>query len=218
MAEPITIPISIFEVTIDYERPALRIWPERSASIAQQVFEALMPWNPGVDDIEIRHTGKLSEQGISLRLPAKLASFFFGLSYCRFTQEAASWETAQETLHIISTVLNVIANSGVVLAAKKAALSLHLQPRRAKFVDLLGPFVPSQLAALDHRPIGTMASVVKWESRKVTLDGSGLIANAIFLRLDRDFDASVSVEDVARQLRKDEEELFKILSVEEVRG
>jgi hypothetical protein len=171
-----------------------------------------------VDDIEIRQTGKLSEQGINFKLPAKLASFFFGPSSCYFTQNSVSWDTAQETLDIVSAVLQVIENSGIRLATKKTALSLHLQPRKAKFVDLLRPFVPPQLAALDNRPIGTMASVVKWDGRKVTLDGSGVIANGVFLRLDRDFDAAVSFEDIAHQLREDEEVIFKILDVEEDRG
>src|SRR5262249_35639766 len=125
--------------------------------------------------------------------PAKLASFFFGPSSCYFVQNSVSWETAEETLNIVSAVLKVIENSGIRLATKKIALSLHLQPRRVKFVDLLKPFVPLQLAALDNRPIGTMASVVKWDGRKVTVDGSGVIANGVFLRFDRDFDAAVSL-------------------------
>ena len=218
MAETITIPVAIFEVTIDYERPALSIWSERRALIVQQIFEALMPWNPDVDDIEIRQTGKLSEQGVNFKLPVKLASFFFGPSFCRFTQDSMTWESAGETLEVVSAVLKVLEDTGIRLAAKKAGLSLHLQPRKVRFIDLLRPFVPPQLAEIDNRPIGAMASVVKWDGRKVTLDGSGVMANAIFLRLDRDFDAAASFENITRQLREDEQALFDVLGVEEERG
>ena len=57
MAELVTIPISVFEITIDYEQPALKIWADRAA-VVQGIFDALSPWKPNVDDIEPRTTGK----------------------------------------------------------------------------------------------------------------------------------------------------------------
>jgi hypothetical protein len=62
-----------------------------------------------------------------------------------------------------------------------------------------------------------MATVVKWRDRKVTIDGSGILANAIFLRLEREFPSDATYETMAGQLRKDEEDLFGILGVEEDR-
>ena len=52
-----------------------------------------------------------------------------------------------------------------------------------------------------------MAVVVNWESRKVTIDRSGMVANGIFAGLER-----------VRQLRQDEDELLTMLGVEEDRG
>ena len=101
---------------------------------------------------------------------------------------------------------------------KHAAIGIHVQPRTLPFMELLNPFVSSQLAALETQPVRTMAAVAKWEDRKVTIDGSGSLANGIFLRLERDFNAKITYEQIAHQLRHDEEELFRVLGVEEDRG
>ncbi len=106
----------------------------------------------------------------------------------------------------------------MVLGKKKTTISLHIQPRALTFMDVLNPFVPRQLAALESHPVRTMATVAKWDNRKVTIDGSGVLANGLFLRLERDFEAGATYDEIANQLRRDEEELFTILGIEEDRG
>jgi hypothetical protein len=80
----------------------------------------------------------------------------------------------------------------------------------------LGQFVPDQLAALDGE-VKTMASIVKWDKRKVIIDGSAQIANALFLRFEREFDGTAAYQQIAEQLRADEEALFAMLDVKEDR-
>jgi hypothetical protein len=72
------------------------------------------------------------------------------------------------------------------------------------------------MAALEDQPITTMAAIAKWgDKRKVTLDGSGAIANALYLRFERQFESESPFEEMARLLRADEEELFRLLGMEE---
>jgi hypothetical protein len=101
---------------------------------------------------------------------------------------------------------------------KKTAISMHIQPRALSFIDILRPFLPAQLAALETEPVMTMAAVAKWDNRKVTIDGSATLANGLFVRLERDFPGASTYQEIALQLRKDEEALFKILGVEEDQG
>jgi hypothetical protein len=103
----------------------------------------------------------------------------------------------------------------VKIGAQKTGLALHLQPRSGRFIDILNPFVPKQLSALQELPVRTMASVVKWDNRKIYIDGSGTLANALFVRLDRDFGPEATYQDIARQIHDDEGVIFKILGVEE---
>jgi hypothetical protein len=218
MAEPITIPISYFELAVDYERPEFRMWLDR-ATVLQAVFDALKPWEPRIDDVEPVNTGKASEQGVTIKLPVKRVSFFFGPASCKFTREDVDWELATETIAIFDAATSALISTGnVTLGPKNTIIALHLQPRSLPFIALLKPLIPSQLAALDSEPAITMATVAKWANHKVTIDGSAAVANAIFLRFERQFAATAGYDEIVDQLRRDEEELFQILEVEEDRG
>lgn len=217
MAEPVTIPISYFEVAADYERPQFQLWLDRAAVISA-VFDALHSWEPTIDDVAAIITGKTSEQGFTIKLPLKRVSFFFGAASCKFTRENSDWQSAEETIAIFDAGISALIHAaGVNLGPKRAVIALHLQPKSVPFIGLLSPFIPPQLAALEAEPATTMATVAKWPYRKITIDGSGLVANAIFLRFEREFPTTASYDEMARQLRKDEEDLFTLLGVEEDR-
>ncbi|MBZ5727923.1 MAG: hypothetical protein LAP87_23380 [Acidobacteriia bacterium] len=164
-------------------------------------------------------TGKASEQGFTIKLPLKRVTFFFGPASCKFTRESVDWQTSEETIAILDAGISaLVRSSDVVMGRKNTAISLHLQPKSLPFIALLTPFIAPQLAALDSEPVSTMATVAKWAHRRVTIDGSAVIANAVFLRFEREFPSAATFGEIAGQLRKDEEDLFKLLSVEEDQG
>lgn len=215
MAELISIPMSYFEVIAEYEGPNVELWLDRAA-VVQAIFDALKPWNPQVDDVEIISSGKPSEQGIKFKLTEKRASFFFGPASCKFTKDNADWASAEETISILDTALSTLIKlSGIAIKLQKTLIALHFQPKTQPFFEILRPFVPAQLAALDGQPVRTMAVVVKWDNHKVTIDGSGQIANGVFLRFEREFGGSTTYEEIASQLKADEDSLFTVLGVEE---
>ena len=217
MAEPVKIPISTFEFVLDYERPQIKLLLDR-ISVVQAVFDALKPWDPRIDDLDVVTTGKASEQGVTIKLPRKRASFFFGAASCKFASEGVDWQSVDETIAVLDAAVGALVRSaGVAGGRTTAVVYLHLQPNSRSFKDLLAPFVVPQLAGLEPGPMTTMAAVTKWENRRVTIDGSGILANALFLCLERNFPDSTSYQDIAGQMRKDQEEMFRILGVEEDR-
>src|SRR6266851_3834341 len=118
MAELVTIPISIFELAIDYERPQFKFWMDRAPSV-QGVFDALSLWEPRIDDVEVITTGKASEQGFTIKLPLKRVSFFFGPASCKFTRENVDWQTAEETMAVLDAAVSaLIRSSGVAMGPK----------------------------------------------------------------------------------------------------
>jgi hypothetical protein len=217
MPQLVTIPIAIFEIAIEFARPNMRLLVDR-ATVVDRLFEAFSPWNVRVDDVEVINEGKPSEQGIKFRIPARKTSFMFGAGSCRLTKDDANWDSAEETIKILDTGYNVITElGGVQTGVFKTAIALHLQPKTMQSIDILMPFAPSQLLGLDPSPLKATASVVKWEKRRVTIDGSSQLANGLFLRLEREFEGSAAYEEIAHQLNADEQELFTLLGVEEDR-
>jgi hypothetical protein len=217
MPQLVTIPIAIFEIVIEFARPNMKLLVDR-AIVVDRLFEAFSLWNVRVDDVEVITEGKPSEQGIKFKIPAKRTSFMFGAGSCRLSRDDADWESSEETIKILDTGYNVITELGGVQAGIiKTAIALHLQPKTVQYIDILKPFAPPQLLGLDPSPLKAAASVVKWEKRRVTVDGSSQLANGLFLRLEREFEGSASYEEIAHQLIADERELFTLLDVEEDR-
>ncbi|MEO6801773.1 MAG: hypothetical protein ABI197_00865 [Granulicella sp.] len=215
MSERVSIPIAIFEVTSEYARPDLRLLMDR-VRVVEALFEAFKPWDIKVDDIEVVSEGKPSEQGIKFKLSTKRISFFVGAGSCKFTHDNANWESAEETIKILSLGLDTLIEvNKIKVAAYKTAIAMHLQPKSLPFIEILKPFAPSSLAKLDSSPIKAVASVVKWEKRRITIDGSGQLANGVFLKFEREFEGSISFNEMALRLKADEDELFDILGIEE---
>ena len=215
MPEKVAIPISIFDYSSDFVRPVISIWMNR-AELVQNMFDALAKWDLSVDDVEGVTTGKPSEQGIKIRIPEKHVSLFFGPTGCKFTRDAVDWGMVQETAEILQAFLgSLLTWKGVQLQNHKTALILHIQPATKKFIDLLKPFLPEKLQAFSAGEITSGASVVKWKDSRITLDGSAVAANGIYLKYEQEFESSASFETIAMSLRAAEEKLFLILDVEE---
>jgi hypothetical protein len=148
MPELITIPISFFEYVADFERPAFALWLDR-AKVVEAMFDALGPWKPTIDNVEVITTGKNSEQGVNFKLPEKRVAFFFGPMSCKFTKEAADWSSAEEIISILDAARStLIESSGAVVLVQRTALVMHFQPKTKAFVDVLKPFISQQVEGL----------------------------------------------------------------------
>jgi len=215
MPETITIPISIFEVVIEYDRPNLRLAMTRT-DIVEYLFDQFGKWDITVDDLEVVNEGKPSDQGVKFKIPKRKTTFFFSAAQARLTWDDANWPSAEETIEILNIALEALQKHGNVNPAKfKTALALHLQPENVPFVDLLKPFANPILLKLQDSPITAFATVLRWEGRRITIDGSAQLANAVFLRLERDFPGDMPTAEVAQALLEDERTIFAMLGVQE---
>jgi hypothetical protein len=214
MPEKVNIPISRFEYRADYVQPNIMVLLER-VTLVKAMFEAMLKWHIAVDGLEPISTGKTSEQGLKIKLPGKKITMFFGASYCTFIKEDADWSTAQEVIEILHTFLETLSQGGVQIGSQKTTVSLHIQPTTKTFLDILKPFLSTQIQALADTKLLTGASLVKWETGRVTLDGSGLLANAVFLLFEQNFEQAKTLENIATEIRSMEEKLLRMLDIEE---
>jgi hypothetical protein len=216
MPAEITIPISVFEVTVQYQKPNIRLLAER-AGVIEELFAAFAPWNPKLDDMEVLTAGKPTEQGVQIKIATQTASFFFGASHCKFVKDSAVWVEADQILAILMAALGARRRvTGVDYADRTAVLSLHLQPKTIPFRDILRKFIVPEILALSKEQTTTMAIVSRWPKYRITLDGSAALANGLFVQSERQFDATTSFDDMKATVFQDEQDLFKLLDVQEV--
>ena len=217
MPADITIPISTLELSITYEKVAIRLMVVDRATVLEALFSAFEPWKPNVDEIELITTGKLSEQGVRIRISSQKSSFFFGVAGCKFVKDSANWAEADETLRLIETALDtLVKTSRVVFQKIDTIVSLHLQLKTESSKDILRGLMSPELLKLDPSPATAMATVLRWPKRRLTLDGSAALANGIFVSTERQFDATTSFDDMKATIFQDEQDLFNLLDVQEV--
>jgi len=215
MPYPVTIPIAIFEITIEYSRPNMRLLVDR-ANVVDHLFQAFTRWDVKVDDVEVITEGKPSDQGIKFKIPAKRTSFMFGAGSCKLNRDDATWATAEETIAILNTGWSVLTELGQVEAGTyTTTIALHLQSRTTPFIEILRPFAAHPLIGLETDPVKAIAAVVKWDKRRITVDGSNQFANAVFVRLEREFEGSFTYQEIAEQLQIDKSKLLELLDVQE---
>lgn len=216
MPEQITIPISILELTIWYQKLAIRLLTDR-AELVQSLFDTLAEFKPNLDDLEVISTGKMTEQGIRLRLPSQAITLFFGAASCKFTKETAMWPEADLILNTLRKFLQALTDgAGVSLGKKVTVLTLHLQPKMRSFKELLLPFIDDRLKKVDSAPLDAMAVITRWPGHRITLDGSAQLANGIFAQMEREFAPEITLERIKEDLFNDEIKLFQLLDVTEV--
>ncbi len=217
MPAAIKIPISSFELSTTYDKAAIRLMALDRATVLEALFAAFQPWNPELNDIELITTGKLSEQGVKIRIASQEASFFFGAASCKFVKDSANWAEADEISRLIETALNTLSEtSGVVFQKRDTVVSLHLQLQTTSSKDILRALMSPELLKLDPSPATAMATVLRWPNRRLTLDGSAALANGTFVQTERQFDATTSFDDMRATIFQDEQDLFKLLDVQEV--
>ena len=217
MPASITIPISTFEMIFNYETPSFALMFDRR-KVLEELFTALAPWSPNLDDVEFLDNGKQSDRGVRIKLPNKSAQFFYGPTACRFVKDAASWADYNDLEQMISAAIPAFLRvTGIRFSTQTSMVSIHIQPTEVPFRDVLRKaLVPEPFVALDATPTTVVAMVVRWAKHRITLDGSAALANGIFLQMEREHDGQTTLEDVGQLIAKDQQDIFTILDVKEI--
>ena len=198
-----------------YDKPDIRLLEHRTAAL-QELLAAFAEWSPSVDDTEILNAGKPSEQGARFKISTQNASFFFGSTSCKFTKDSANSSEAEHIIKLLRLALETLHRAtGVAFGSRSSVLSLHIQPTTVSFRDILRKFIVPDILTLDQETPLAMAVVTRWQKHRITLDGSAAIANGIFLQAEREFETQTSFEDMMQAIFTDEQQLFKLLDVQE---
>jgi hypothetical protein len=218
MPVKVNIPISHFEYRADFAHARISLLADRAA-IIQTLFEAFTQWGITADSLEPISTGKTSEQGMKIVLQAKKTTMFFGVSHCTFANDDSDWSRAEEIIGMLATLTEILKKEGKVeFANQKTTVSLHLQPVDGRFIELIRPFLSPALISLGSGELKTGATVIRWSNNeRITLDGSGRLANAMFVAFEQQFNGHDPFDEMAYAIREMEDKIFGLIGVEEAK-
>src|SRR3989442_7442126 len=84
MAEPVQIPLANAEYVAHFERPYLGFIANERARTIETVFNALLPFNMRLADIDTVSTGSPAGQKVTFRIPGRGTTFEFGAEEYKF--------------------------------------------------------------------------------------------------------------------------------------
>ncbi|MGO9518338.1 MAG: hypothetical protein ACLPND_14960 [Candidatus Korobacteraceae bacterium] len=211
----VEIPYSVVEYTAVFRRPILEAWPA-IALIVSAVLEALEPHGFKLDGVETKtHTEKLNDYAVVFRRTPPGVTLTVQLGKLTILAENLDWGDAEQFL------VAAHAGIGVVLTKAKAeiqsqqlGLGIHIQIKTKPRLEVAAPLLsPTALKLLDGE-MKFPGIILQRGKATLIVDGSLAFANGLFVRINREHAADVTLERIAEILRADEERLFEVLGLE----
>ena len=218
MPDLVKIATASAEYQARFDRPYIGLLGNDRPRVFEAVVAALLPFQFRLANTEFVTAGTLADQKVVFRLPEKGISFQFGAEECRLAKQDAWWSTSDEYGEVLNAAERaLLESSGAKVASCMVTLAIHLQPLTKTREEILAPFVPQPFKKfMNDRKAQTFGNHLKWsDGGDVLLDFSIAFANGIFLRLSTPFQGRPSLPVILAKVRRDEEQLFEILGIEE---
>lgn len=213
------IPRSFLEYTLTFEKPILEVWEHRTA-LAAHALAALKPWGFNLDGVEVKSPEKANEHVIIFRRttpPNPPRSIALYMGKILIAAENLDWSEAETFIPAMAAGIEAIRKSSeCTFHSQNLGLGMHIQLKNKSIKDVTAPLVSAVARELLDGDIKFSGVVINRQKSNVIIEMSAVYANALWVRMFREHSASTTLPEVAAALRKDEEQLFKVLALEGV--
>jgi len=215
MPSLIRIPYCTAEIQARFARPVIQLIADKAAPF-QAVVDALLPFDFDFENTEANGAA-LAQHRSTFRIPARNIAFEFGAQSYKFVKDASTWDTAEEDLKVVQAGEEALISQGAEIASRSITVGMHVQLLETPRADILSPFAPKPFFGQDIPPEykpEQFGFSLKLPKGFVIVDYSRTVANGIFVRITADSAGYVSLQDVAKKIRQDEQFLAKILDLQ----
>lgn len=212
------VPQSVVEYTLTFASPIIRAGGEPSPIIAS-ALEALEASGFSIEGVEVK-TGseKLNDYAIIFKRtnpPAPPMSFTLFLGKIFISAGNLDWEGAETFISTATAgVRSILEATGAKIKSQVLGLGMHVQFKNRSRIDVMAPLLAPQALTLLDGELTCPGIIVKREKCTVIVEASVVYANGIFVRLFREHPGDTTLQEIAKVLHKDEEQLFEVLGLE----
>ncbi len=217
MPELVRIPAATAEVVARFDRPYIGLLVADRGKVFEAIMTALLPFNFRLANTEVVSTGKPAEEKLIFRIPERGITFQYGAEEYRFTKDGSSWSTAAEDVAVWSAAENALLTEGAAkVASCTAMLAMHIVPLSKTRDEVIAPFISAPLKQFSGRQTKAFGCHIRFaDGGEVLLDYSLGHANGVFLRVSSQMEGKPPIVDILARVRSDEEQMFKMLDVQE---
>jgi hypothetical protein len=210
---------SFLEYTLAFETPILESWEHRT-TLSGYILAALKPWGFNLDGVEVKTPEKVGDHAIIFRRtsppnPPRALALFLGKIF--ISAENLDWSEAEAFMSAMTAGIEAVrAFTGCAVGSQNLGLGMHVQLKNKPLSEVTAPLISATARELLDGDIRFSGVVINREKSNITIEMSAMYANALWVRMFREHPAAATLPDIAVALRKDEEQLFKVLALEGV--
>ena len=188
---------------------------EKPTAIGDVLYHALREWGPTFDNISFRSIpSTANDLQVTCDLLNKRVTFAVHVYGCVVTMTNPNWSEAQLIRNLIEKGVGAVEGiTGAVVKIRTAALAVHIKGQGKSRQERINRFRPAVADLLPVKNESGFGFCVYGEDISWLIDLSQVYPDALFVRIIRMFDASISNEEVSSTLYKDEEKLLDLLEL-----
>ena len=203
---------SFLEYKAVYRDPAFVAW-DQTGKLTLELFQAFREWGASLENVfGNRAPDNASEIGIAFDLLNRKATFKAGLGAATLFVTNPVWNEQNQIAEVARAGIRALQiAAGVQIEKQSLSLAFHISSPGVSLLDLTAPFIrldafPSATESLRAYGFGIYRDDGYW-----IVDRSALYKDALFVRVNREFEPDASFEQLSETLRRDEIGILELL-------
>lgn len=206
--------LAFLEFQAVYGSPKFEFSTQGSA-VTSAVFEAFRPWNITLANISAnQNPSNAGEVAIVFSLQNSQLTFSVGIGAATLLVTNPDWSQEQFISQIAMAGLQAVqSGAGVTFRQYQISLLIHVKPEHRTLREISADFLSFKSPRISSPTVKARGFSVYADDFSWVVDSSAMYEGALFLKIVRTFEASVSFPDMAQALRADQEELLGALKL-----
>ncbi|HWN98005.1 MAG TPA: hypothetical protein VNS63_01910, partial [Blastocatellia bacterium] len=188
---------------------------DQTGRLTFELFQAFREWGVSLENVSgVRAPENASEIGLAFDLLNGKASFKAGLGAATLLVTNVGWNDENQVTDIARAGIDTLQKAaGVHIEKQFLTLAIHVSSHARSLLDLTAPFIkldafPRAIESARAYGFGVYRDDGYW-----IVDRSALYTNALFVRINREFEPDVSFEQLAEALRSEELGVLDLLGL-----
>jgi hypothetical protein len=206
--------LAFLEFQAVFERPNFE-FPARGFAVMTAVFEAFKPWNITLANISAKQNpSSVGEVAIVFGLPNSGLTFSVGVGGATLLVTNPDWSQEQLVSQVAVAGLQAVqSGAGVSFRQYLLSLLMHMKPERRTLRQISADFLSFRSPRISSPTVKARGFSVYADDFSWVVDSSAMYEGALFLKIMRTFETSVTFPEMAGVLRADQSELLGALEL-----
>jgi len=205
---------SFLEYKAVYRDPAFMAW-DQTGKLTLELFEAFREWGVSLENVfGNRAPDNASEIGIAFELPNRKATFRAGIGAATLFVTNPVWNEENQIADVARAGMRALQiAAGVQIEKQLLTLAIHISSPSVSLLDLTAQFVRVDAFPSDTEGVRAYGFGIYRDDGYWIVDRSALYKDALFVRVNREFEPEVPFEELGETLRSDEIGILDLLGL-----